>query len=122
MPGPDGTNGDLLIKMSLAPHPLFKLDGTDLRLQLPITLYEAELGGKVRVPTLESAVELTIPPHTSSGRTFRLRGKGVPAKEGRGDLLVTVEIVLPDASDPDFEELMRRWREGNPYNPRKDLE
>jgi len=122
MPGPDGTNGDLLIKMSIAPHPLFKLDGSDLRLQLPITLYEAELGGKVRVPTLESAVELTIPPHTSSGRTFRLRGKGAPAKDGRGDLLVTVEIVLPDASDPDFDELMRRWREGKPYNPRKDLE
>jgi DnaJ-class molecular chaperone len=122
MPGPDGTNGDLLIKMSIAPHPLFKLDGSDLRLQLPITLDEAELGGKVRVPTLESAVELTIPPHTSSGRTFRLRGKGAPAKDGRGDLLVTVEIVLPDASDPDFDELMRRWREGKPYNPRKDLE
>ena len=80
MPGPDGSSGDLLIKVSIAPHPLFKLDGNDLRLDLPITVYEAELGGKVRVPTLDGAVELTIPPRTNSGRTFRLNGKGIAAK------------------------------------------
>src|SRR3981189_3230941 len=70
--------GDLLITVSIAPHPLFKVDGSDLRVDLPITLYEAVLGGKVRVPTLGSAVELSIPKNTSSGRTFRLRGKGLP--------------------------------------------
>ena len=84
MPGPDGTSGDLLIRVSIAPHPLFKLDGTDLRLELPITVYEAELGGKVRVPTLDGAVELTIPPRTNSGRTFRLKGKGIAGQAGHG--------------------------------------
>jgi DnaJ-class molecular chaperone len=122
MPGADGSNGDLLIKVSIAPHPLFKLDGADLRLDLPIALYEAELGGKVRVPTLDGAVELTIPAGTSSGRTFRLKGKGIAAKQGKGDLLVTVQIALPDRRDPEFEDLMRQWRDGKPYNPRKDLE
>jgi DnaJ-class molecular chaperone len=67
-------------------------------------------------------VELTIPPKTNSGRTFRLKGKGIAAKQGTGDLLVTVQIMLPDRSDPEFDELMRKWRDGKPYNPRKDLE
>ena len=122
MPGPDGGNGDLLIKVSIAPHPVFKVDGADLRLDLPVTLYEAALGGKVRVPTLDGAVELTIPPNTNSGRTFRLKGKGIPAKQGAGDLFATVLIMLPDRSDPAFEELMRKWHDSNPYNPRKDME
>jgi DnaJ-class molecular chaperone len=122
MPGPDGSSGDLLIRVSIAPHPLFKLDGSDLRLELPITLYEAELGGKVRVPTLDGAVELTIPAHTNSGRTFRLKGKGIASKQGKGDLLATVQIMLPDQRDPEFDELMRKWRDGTPYNPRRDLE
>ena len=74
--------GDLLITVSIAPHPFFKVDGSDLRLDLPITLYEAVLGGKVRVPTLGSAVELSIPKNTSSGRTFRLKGKGLPKAGG----------------------------------------
>ena len=75
--------GDLLITVSIAPHPFFKVDGSDLRVDLPITLYEAVLGGKVRVPTLGSAVELSIPKNTSSGRTFRLKGKGLPKAGGR---------------------------------------
>src|SRR5882724_13058956 len=76
--------GDLLITVNIAPHPFFKLDGSDLRVDLPITLYEAVLGGKVRVPTLGSAVELSIPKNTSSGRTFRLKGKGLPKTGGSG--------------------------------------
>ncbi len=122
MPGPDGSFGDLLIKVSIAPHPLFKLDGNDLRLELPITLYEAELGGKVRVPMLDGAVELTLPAHTNSGRTFRLKGKGIKGKQGAGDLLVTVQVMLPEQRDPAFEDLMRQWRDSKPYNPRKDLD
>src|SRR3954468_2684143 len=70
--------GDLLITISVAPHPVFKVDGSDLRVDLPITLYEAVLGAKVRVPTLGGAIELSIPKNTSSGRTFRLKGKGLP--------------------------------------------
>jgi DnaJ-class molecular chaperone len=118
--GPGGA-GDLLIAVSIAPHHTFTLDGNDIRLDLPVTLYEAALGAKVRVPTLDRPVELTIPPGTSSGRTFRLKGKGFPAKDGRGDLLATVRIMLPAQSDPDFEALMKKWRTEKPYDPRKDM-
>jgi len=113
--------GDLLITVSIAPHPFFKVDGSDLRVDLPITLYEAVLGGKVRVPTLASAVELSIPKNTSSGRTFRLKGKGLPKTAGTGDLYVTTRIVLPDGNDAELEALMQKWRDGHPYNPRSDL-
>jgi DnaJ-class molecular chaperone len=105
----------------VAPHPLFVPDGSDLRLELPITLYEAVLGGKVRVPTLDGAVELAIPAGTNSGRTFRLKGKGLHAKDGAGDLLATVRIVLPERLDDEFKELMKKWRESKLYDPRKDL-
>jgi DnaJ-class molecular chaperone len=121
MPGQGGAPGDVLITVTVAPHPLFTLDGADLKLDLPITLYEAALGGKVRVPTLDGHVEVTIPPWTSSGRTFRLRGKGFPATSGKGALLATVRIVLPEKTDPDLDELMRKWRSDKPYDPRKDM-
>jgi len=120
MPGQGGP-GDLLITVSIAPHPVFALEGADVRLDLPVTLYEAALGAKVRVPTLDKPVELTIPPWTSGGRTFRLKGKGFPAKSGRGDLLATVRIVLPDKSDPELEALMKKWQTDKAYDPRKDL-
>ena len=114
--------GDLLITVHIAPHPYFKVDGSDIRLDLPITLYEAVLGGKVRVPTLGGAVELSIPKNTSSGRTFRLKGKGLPKQGGAaGDLFVTTRIMLPDGNDADLEALMQKWRDGHPYNPRNDL-
>ena len=74
-------------------------DGNDLRIDLSITLYEAVLGAKVRVPTPDGAVELSIPKNTSSGRTFRLKGKGMPHKGGRGDLFVATRIILPDGHD-----------------------
>jgi DnaJ-class molecular chaperone len=121
LPGPGGRTGDVLITVSVAPHPLFAREGADLRLELPITLYEAALGGKVRVPTLDGAVELAIPPGTNSGRTFRLKGKGFPAKAGTGDLLATVRIMLPEGGDKDLDELMRKWREKKPYDPRKGM-
>jgi DnaJ-class molecular chaperone len=113
--------GDVLITVSIAPHPFFKVDGNDLRVDLPITLYEAVLGGKVRVPTLGGAVELSIPKNTSSGRTFRLKGKGLPKAGGSGDLFVTTKIILPDGNDAELEQLMQKWRDGHPYNPRSDL-
>ena len=113
--------GDLLITVSIAPHPQFILDGSDVRLDLPITLYEAVLGAKVRAPTLDKPVEITIPPWTSGGRTFRLKGKGFPAKTGRGDLLVTVRVVLPDKSDAELDALMKTWQGDKPYDPRKDM-
>jgi DnaJ-class molecular chaperone len=114
--------GDLLITVNIAAHPFFKVDGSDLRVDLPITLYEAVLGGKVRVPTLGNAVELSIPKNTSSGRTFRLKGKGLPKPAGAtGDLFVTTKIVLPDGNDAELEALMQKWRDGHAYHPRGDL-
>jgi len=113
--------GDLLITVSIAPHAFFKVDGNDLRVDLPITLYEAVLGGKVRVPTLGNAVELSIPKNTSSGRIFRLKGKGLPKAGITGDLFVTTRIMLPDGNQADLEALMEKWRAGHPYNPRSDL-
>jgi len=115
--------GDLLITINIAPHALFKVDGVDLRVDLPISLYEAVLGGKVRVPTLGSAVELTLPKNTSSGRTFRLKGKGLPKAGGvTGDLFVTTRIMLPDGNDAELEALMEKWRKSHPYNPRRDID
>ncbi|MBR1235092.1 DnaJ domain-containing protein [Bradyrhizobium sp. AUGA SZCCT0177] len=113
--------GDLLITVSIAPHPFFKIDGSDLRLDLPITLYEAVLGAKIRVPTLGGAVEFPIPKNTSSGRTFRLKGKGLPKAGATGDLFVTTRIILPDGNDAELEALMQKWRDGHPYNPRSDF-
>jgi DnaJ-class molecular chaperone len=119
--GVRGRPGDVLITVSVASHPLFERNGADLRLELPVTLYEAVLGGKVRVPTLDGAVELAIPAGTNAGRTFRLKGKGFPTKDATGDLLATVRIVLPDGGDAELEELMRKWREKRPYDPRKGM-
>jgi DnaJ-class molecular chaperone len=121
-PSASGSSGDALITINVAPHPLFKPDGDDLRLELPITLYEAVLGGKVRVPTLDGVVELAIPAGTNSGRTFRLKGKGLKAKSRAGDLLATVRVTLPDHVDDEFKELMKSWRDKKPYDPRGNLE
>lgn len=113
--------GDLLITINIAPHPFFKVEGADLKIDLPVTLYEAVLGGKVRVPTLGNAVELSVPKNTSSGRTFRLKGKGLPKAGGTGDLFVTIRIMLPDGNDAELEALMEKWRDQHPYNPRSGL-
>ena len=119
---PGHVPGDLLITVGIAPHAFFKVDGSDLRVDLPITLYEAVLGGKVRVPTLGNAVELSIPKNTSSGRIFRLKGKGLTKAAGAtGDLFVTTRIMLPDGNDSELEALMQKWRNGHTYNPRSDL-
>jgi DnaJ-class molecular chaperone len=119
-----GPAGDALVTIRYAPHPLFKVDGRDLRLDLPITLYEAVLGAKVRAPTLDGEVEITVPQGASSGRVLRLRGKGLPVSggPGHGDLLATLRIVLPNEGDEDLHALMRRWREERPYNPRSVAE
>jgi DnaJ-class molecular chaperone len=121
MPGSGGVAGDALITVSVAPHPTFTREGANLRLELPVTLYEAVLGGKVRVPTLDGAVELAIPSGSNSGRTLRVRGKGLPSKGGAGDLYATLRIVLPDRADPELEALMRKWRDSQPYDPRRDM-
>jgi DnaJ-class molecular chaperone len=107
-----GPAGDAMITVEFVPHPHFRVDGDTLRRDINVGLDEAVLGGKVRVPTLDGEIALTIPPHSTGGRALRLKGKGLPVSTGgRGDLLVTPRIVLPETPDPDLDALMRKWRE-----------
>jgi DnaJ-class molecular chaperone len=112
----------VILTVEIAPHPLFRVDGRDLRLDLPVTIYEAALGGSVQAPTLDGFVEMSIPPG-SVGKTLRLRGKGLPqvGKKPAGDLFVTPRVALPETMDAEFEAIMRRWRAERPYDPRKGL-
>ena len=114
-----GPAGDALIEVRFKTHKLFDVKGSDLHLDLPITLYEAILGAKIRTPTLTGAVNLTVPENTSSGKTMRLKGKGLPTKNGgHGDLLVKIQIMLPPHGDDELDTLMKAWREITPYRVR----
>jgi DnaJ-class molecular chaperone len=116
MPSPvGGEAGDAIVTVKFEKHRLFRRDGADLRVDVPITLYEGVLGGKVRVPTLEGSVEITLPPGVDTTKAFRLKGKGL---HGSGDLYAVVKIVLPPGGDADLESLMRFWREQKPYKVR----
>ncbi len=99
---PFGEPGDAMLTLRIAPHPRFTVEGSDLRARMPIRLDEAVLGATVRVPTLTGEVAMTVPPMTSSGKTFRLRGKGLPTKDGAGDLYVAIDIKLPDGPDEEL--------------------
>lgn len=115
-----GRPGDALITVRVIPHPQIRAEGNNLRVDVPITLYEAVLGGKVRVPTVTGAVEVSVPPRTTGTRTLRLKGKGIKNEAGTGDLLVSLRIVLPDGPDAELEALARRMQDGAPYDPRKN--
>lgn len=116
--GPDGA-GDGLVTISIQAHPFYRRDANDIRLDLPVTLKEAVLGGKVKVPTPEGPVMLTIPKGTSSGKVLRLKGRGFTDKSGkRGDQLVSLEIDLP-ADDADLKAFAESWGGGG--NPRANL-
>jgi DnaJ-class molecular chaperone len=114
-----GEAGDALVEIRVRPHAQFKREGDDILLDVPITLDEAVLGAKVEVATIDGRVQLTIPKGTSSGRVFRLKGKGVKAagKMEAGDQLVTVRIVLPDVIDDSLAYFFSEWRQKNRYDP-----
>jgi DnaJ-class molecular chaperone len=117
-PGPAG-NGDAIVTISIAPHPFYTREGNDIRLRLPVTLKEAVLGAKVKVPTPEGAVMMTIPKGSSSGRVLRLKGRGFTGRNGtRGDELVTIEIEIP-SGDAELEAFAEKWDGGG--NPRSGL-
>ncbi len=117
-----GPAGDLYLVVEVAPHPYFKREGDDIRLELPVTAAEAALGTKVDVPTLDGPVSLTIPPGSSSGTTLRLRERGVyRLKGGRGDQYVTLKVVLPRTLDERSKELLREFDRRNPMDPRAGL-
>ncbi|HEY4070561.1 MAG TPA: J domain-containing protein [Sphingomicrobium sp.] len=116
--GPGG-RGDAIVTVEVAPHRFFRREGTNIRLDLPVSLKEAVLGAKVKVPTPEGPVMLTIPKGTTSGKVLRLKGRGFTAKDGkRGDQLVTVEIDLP-AHDAELQKFAEGWDGGG--NPRAGL-
>jgi len=117
-----GQDGDALIEIKVKPHPFLKRDGDDIRVEVPISIREAVLGGKIRVPTPGGYLNVTLKPHTNTGTTLRLKGKGVPKTGGNhGDLLATVKIVLPEKPDPDLTELMEKWSKESIADPRKHL-
>jgi DnaJ-class molecular chaperone len=111
--------GDALIEIRVRPHPHFKRVDDDIQLDVPITVDEAVLGAKVEVPTITGRVQLTIPKGTSSGRIFRLKGKGVrnSTTGHTGDQLVTVRIVLPETIDDKLAYFLSEWRQSHPYDP-----
>src|SRR3989442_12490366 len=117
--GAAGARGDLYLVVTVAPHPLFERKGDDLHLEMPITAPEAALGASVEVPTLRGRVSMKIPPGTSSGRTFRLPGYGMPRVKGggAGDQLVKVKIVMPADLTPaerDHYQKLQAQRSDNP--------
>jgi curved DNA-binding protein len=116
-----GPAGDLFLKVRILPHRLFKIEGKDLVLELPITPWEAALGAKIRVPTLSGRVDMSIPKGSQSGRRLRIKGKGLPGNPP-GDQLVDLAIVVPTADDEASEALYRKMAEAMPLNPRKSME
>jgi molecular chaperone DnaJ len=104
-----GPAGDLYVTVRVGAHPLFGRTGNDLTMTVPISFAEATLGTTLRVPTLDGAVSLKIAPGTPSGRTLRVRGRGVPARSGTGDLLVTVEVAVPSALTDEAREALEKF-------------
>jgi DnaJ-class molecular chaperone len=108
-----GPPGDALIEIAVRPHPLFRRDGDNIRVELPIPLRDAVLGGKVTVPTPTGPVTMTVPKWSNSGTVLRLKGRGVPRRDGkRGDEYVTLKVMLPEKPDPELEKFIAHWGSG----------
>lgn len=118
-----GPAGDALITLTVRPHPVFRREGDDILLTLPITVDEAVLGGKVTAPTIDGPVGLTIPKGASSGRILRLRGRGVASRAdgAKGDQKVELRIVLPPEMDDSLTQFMTEWRKTHAFDPRMDI-
>jgi DnaJ-class molecular chaperone len=118
--GPGGS-GDAIVTIFVQDHKFFERDGDNIRLDVPIGLDEAVLGAKIKVPTVDGPVMLTVPKNAASGKTLRLKGKGFHKKSGgRGDQLVKLEIDLPE-DDTDLAEFVKSWKPGKPQNPRSEF-
>lgn len=125
MPGfGGGPPGDAYVEVHIQPHAWFERKDNDVHLKLPVSLAEAVLGGKVEVPTIDGPVSMTVPKGSNSGSVLRLRGRGIvdPKTGQRGDQYVRLEVVLPEAADPELEEFARRFAERHPHNPRAGME
>jgi DnaJ-class molecular chaperone len=118
-----GPQGDAFIEINVAPHPFFTRKGDDIHLDLPVSLSEAVLGGKISVPTPTGPVSMTVPKGSNTGSVLRLRGKGVAKPDkSRGDEYVTLKVVLPDKPDAELEAFAANWPAGKAYNPRRGME
>ncbi len=118
-----GEPGDALIEIGVRPHPLFTREDDNIRIELPVSLAEAVLGGKVKTPTPSGDVMLSIPKGANTGTTLRLKGKGVARSDGsHGDQYVTLKVVLPDKPDSELEEFIARWSKAKAYDPRRAME
>lgn len=113
-----GASGDLLVKVNIAPHPVFSLEGHNIVTKVPITPWEAALGAKVRIPTLDGEVAMKIPQAAQSGARFRLKGKGFPKRDSRGDMVVEVRIVVPEQLTDRERELFQELQKASTFNPR----
>jgi DnaJ-class molecular chaperone len=117
----EGEPGDALIEVGVAPHPVFKREGDDIVVEVPITFDEAVLGGKVEVPTIGGRVSVTVPPGSNTGQTLRLKGRGIKSKSGTGDQLVKLSVMLPERIDEELKGFAETWRESHRYDPRRKL-
>ena len=117
-PGRGTEPGDALVEISVTPHRLFRRDGQDILLDLPITLREAVLGAVIEVPTLGGRVRVTVPPNSSSGRKLRLTGRGIAG----GNQVITIQVQLPPKPEPALAAFLETWIPESPFNPRQDLE
>ncbi|WP_419317998.1 DnaJ C-terminal domain-containing protein [Caulobacter sp. ErkDOM-E] len=112
--------GDALIELAIKPHAIYRREGETLVMDLPISVPDAVLGGKIEAPTPDGAVMLAVPKGSNSGATLRLKGRGlVDAKGKRGDLLARLVVTLPDEPDSDLEKFAQAWREQKPYSPKR---
>lgn len=120
-PGHGAEAGDLYLRVKIARHPRFQVEGRDLTTVLDLAPWEAALGAKIDVPTLEGTVNLKVPEGTRSGRTLRLRGKGLTSRNGKaGDLLVTIRIVVPEKTSDRERELYEQLAKASEFRPRKN--
>ncbi|NOD32312.1 DnaJ C-terminal domain-containing protein [Ruegeria atlantica] len=119
----EGPPGDALVTVSVASHPVFDRQGDDIHITLPISIDEAILGGKVPAPTIDGGVNVSVPAGTSSGKTLRLRGKGVKKRGSseRGDQLIELTVSMPNKIDDDLKQFMETWRKTHSYDPRKGM-
>lgn len=112
--------GDLFVRVRLVPHPRFDVEGHNLLVTVPVAPWEAALGAKVVVPTLDGRISLTIPPNSQSGQKLRIKGKGLPGKAGTGDLLAVLKIVLPKQADAATKALWERLAAQAAFDPRAE--
>ena len=119
-----GPHGDLIIAINVTPHHIFKRNGSNLEIELPITFKEAALGSKIEVPTLDGKTLLKIPPATQSGQKFRLKNKGIyhPKSKRKGDMIIAIKIKPPPIKDLAVRELLKKIEKIAPYNPREEFE